>query len=136
MDKKRLRQGALAGWGVWELFNGYLGTFAQQWGASMVGWKPADGWTDDLVAMTRQYGMSMNVLGGAYLLAATDAERSRQYLSVVIAEQALGISYAAYGVFGSKTVKLSSFAIQGSINLAIAGACLALRSDSTMGEGA
>ncbi len=132
MNQKRVLQGLLALWGIWNLLNAVLSTFAQQAGASLIGWAPASGWTAELVSMSQQYGMVLFLLGGVYLLTATDPVRYRQFIWIVIAEQLIGILYSAHGAFILQQITPAQFATQAVINLVVAAVFLILRSGGTI----
>lgn len=129
MNQKRVLQGLLVLWGLWNIFNGLASSFAPQAVAGMVGgWVPASGWTTELVAMAQQYGMVMVLLGGVYLLTATDPVRYRAFVLVVVAEQILGIVYSAYSTFALGQASTGQFVTQVVINLVVAAVFLVLRS--------
>lgn len=114
-------------WGVWELANAGLATFAPGLGARMVGWKPLFGWNSDVLAMSQQYGMTMFLLGLAYLLAGTNPVRYAPFVWVAVAEQALGILIGLNDTFLTHTAKPSQLLIFITINTIIAAAFIALR---------
>lgn len=129
MNQKRVLQGLLVLWGVWNIFNGLASSFAPQVVAGMVGgWVPASGWTTELVAMAQQYGMVMLLLGGVYLLTATDPVRYRAFILIVVAEQIIGIVYSAYSTFVLGQATASQFITQVLINIVVAAVFLVLRS--------
>lgn len=129
MNQKRVLQGLLVLWGLWNIFNGVFSTFAPQAVAGMVGgWVPASGWTTELVAMSQQYGMVLLLLGGVYLLTATDPVRYRAFILIIVAEQIIGIAYSAYSTFGLGQANASQFITQALINIVVAAVFLVLRS--------
>ncbi len=136
MNQTRVLQGLLVLWGIWNILNGLLSTFAQQAGASLVGWSPASGWTPELISMAQQYGMVMLLLGGVYLLTARDPVRYRPFIWVVIAEQIIGIGYSAYGAFALNQITTSQFVTQVVINLVVVAIFVVLRSGSATGTSA
>ncbi|MBC8160156.1 MAG: hypothetical protein H7Z42_02970 [Roseiflexaceae bacterium] len=135
MNQTRVLQGLLVLWGVWNILNGLLSTFAQQSGASLIGWTPASGWTPELVSMAQQYGMVMLLLGAVYLITATDPVRYRALIWIVIAEQIVGIAYSAYGAFGLQQITTSQFVTQLVINLVVVAVFMILRSGGTSDTG-
>lgn len=128
MNRVRVLQGLLVLWGVWNILNGLLSTFAQQSGASLIGWAPASGWTADLVSMAQQYGMVLLLLGAVYLITATDPVRYRTLIWIIVAEQIIGIFYSAYGTFGLGQLTTSQFVTQTVINLVVVAVFMILRS--------
>lgn len=132
MNQKRVLQGLLALWGVWNILNALLATFSQQAGASLMGWVPKSGWTAELVSMSEQYGMVLLLLGGVYLLTATDPAKYRQFIWVVVAEQILGILYSAHGAFVLQQVTPGQFFTQAVINLVVAAIFIILRSGTSL----
>ena len=119
MNQNRVLQGLLVLWGIWNLLNGVLSTFAQQSGANLIGWAPAQGWTSDLVAMSQQYGMILLLLGAVYLMTATDPSRYRLFIWIIVIEQLIGILYSAYAAFGQGQITTSQFVTQAVINLVV-----------------
>ncbi|MEM9840973.1 MAG: hypothetical protein AAF830_17735 [Pseudomonadota bacterium] len=83
-------------WVLWHLVFAYLSTFAPQTGAEIVGWSATEGWSEELIAMSKQYGMVMLLLAGVYLVMLTDPLRYLSLIWVAVGEQALGIAYGAY----------------------------------------
>ncbi len=132
MKSARPLQGLLILWGVWELLNAVLSTFASSVGASFVGWAPKSGWTGDLLAMSQQYGMVLFLLGAVYLLIAVDPVRYRAFVWIPIGEQAIGIAYAIYGLFGSHTITTAQFVTQGIINVVVAALFYLLRPSTSL----
>jgi hypothetical protein len=114
-------------WGVWELANAGLATFAPHLGARMVGWDPAFGWNSDVLAMSQQYGMTMFLLGLAYLLAATDPFRYAAFVWVAVAEQGLGILIGFNDTFITHSAAMSQFLIFIIVNTVIAAVFIVLR---------
>ncbi len=130
MKSTRPLQGLLILWGVWELLNAALSTFASPLGASLVGWAPKTGWTGDLLSMSQQYGMVLFLLGAVYLLTAVDPVRYRAFIWIPIGEQAIGIAYALYGLVGAHTITTGQFVTQAIINVVVAALFYLLRPSS------
>ncbi len=114
-------------WGAWELANAGLATFAPNLGARMVGWDPAFGWNSDVLAMSQQYGMTMFLLGFAYLLAATNPVRYAPFVWVAVAEQVLGILIGFNDAFVSHSAAPGQFLIFVIVNSVIAAIFILLR---------
>lgn len=131
MNQTRVLQGLLVLWGIWNILNGLLSTFAQQAGASLVGWAPQTGWTPDLVSMAQQYGFVLLLLGAVYLLTASDPVRYRAFIWIIIAEQIVGIAYSAYSAFGLQLITAGQFLTQLVINLVVVAVFMILRSGGT-----
>jgi len=134
MKSSRPIQSLLVLWALWEFVNASLSTFAGPLGATFVGWVPKGGWTGDLYSMSQQYGMVLFLLGGVYLLTATDPHRFRLFIWVPIAEQIVGIAYATYGLVGAHTMTGQQLATQVSINVVVAVLFYLLRPSSTVGR--
>ena len=96
MSKLAILKIGLVLWVLWHLGFGYLATFAPQLGADIVGWSTPDGWNDELLAMSKQYGMVMVLLAGVYLIMLLDPLRYLDFIWIAIAEQVLGIAYGVY----------------------------------------
>lgn len=103
-------------WAAWHLIFGLLSTFAPEIGASAIGWEANSGWSDELITMSTQYGMTMVLLAGVFAIAALDPSKYLAFVWVAVAEQVLGILYAAYiyVLFGQLTV--SQMLVQAAIN--------------------
>ncbi len=114
-------------WGAWELANAALATFAPHLGARMVGWDPAFGWNSDVLAMSQQYGMTMFLLGFAYLLAATNPVRYAAFVWVAVAEQGLGILIGSYDTFVAHSAPMGLFLAFVITNTIIAAVFILLR---------
>ncbi|MGB8266695.1 MAG: hypothetical protein WCE44_10260 [Candidatus Velthaea sp.] len=114
-------------WGVWELANAGLAMFAPAFGARMVGWIPKFGWNSDVLAMSQQYGMTMLLLGLAYLLAASDPVRYAALVWVAVAEQVLGIVIGFNDTFVTRTATQAQFLGFLGIDTLIAAVFIALR---------
>jgi hypothetical protein len=114
-------------WGIWELANAGLATFAPHLGARMVGWDPLYGWNSDVLAMSQQYGMTMFLIGFAYLIAATDPVRYAMFVWVAVAEQALGILVGFNDTFVMHTAAIGQFLAFVIINSIIAAVFIILR---------
>lgn len=83
-------------WVIWHFAFALLATFAPQAGAALVGWTPVDGWNAELLAMSKQYGMTMLLLGAVFLIMLVDPLRYLSFIWVAIGEQVLGILYGFY----------------------------------------
>ena len=135
MKSTRPLQGLLIVWGIWELLNASLSTFAGPLGATFVGWIPKGGWSADLTSMTQQYGMVLFLLGAVYILTATDVSRYRAFVWIPIGEQIVGLAYALYGLVGAHTMTASQFATQSAINVVVAALFYLLRPSTTAASG-
>jgi hypothetical protein len=93
----------------------------------MVGWDPAFGWNSDVLAMSQQYGMTMFLLGLAYLLAATDPFRYTAFVWVAVAEQGLGILIGFNDTFVTHSAAMSQFLIFIIVNTVIAAVFIVIR---------
>lgn len=116
MNRLSVLRSLLWVWVGWHLIFGLLSTFAPEAGASAVGWQVAGGWTDELITMSTQYGMAMVLLAGVFAIAALDPLKYLNLVWVAVAEQVLGVVYAAYiyVLFGQLTV--SQMLVQAAIN--------------------
>lgn len=83
-------------WFIWHLAFAYLSTFAPQLGADVVGWSSPETWSDELIAMSQQYGMVMVLLAGVYMVMLIDPIRYLGLIWIAVGEQALGIAYGLY----------------------------------------
>mgnify|MGYP001800552871 CR=1 FL=1 len=106
-------------WVIWHSAFALLATFAAEAGGNLVGWAPEGGWTAALFAMSKQYGMSMLLLGFVFLIMLFDPIRYLPFIWVAIAEQALGIAYGFYifSVLGQLTTL--QLTIQAVVNAAL-----------------
>lgn len=106
MTKLSILKVGLVIWVLWHLGFAYLSTFAPQLGADIVGWSTPDGWSDELLAMSKQYGMVMFLLAGVYAVMLLDPLRYLSFIWVAIGEQILGIAYGFYifALLGQLTV--------------------------------
>lgn len=106
MTKLSILKVGLVIWVLWHLGFAYLSTFAPQLGADIVGWSTPDGWNDELLAMSKQYGMVMFLLAGVYAIMLLDPLRYLNFIWVAIGEQILGIAYGFYifALLGQLTV--------------------------------
>jgi hypothetical protein len=100
----------------------------------MVGWDPAFGWNSDVLAMSQQYGMTMFLLGFAYLLAATNPVRYAPFVWVAVAEQVLGILIGFKDAFVSHSTAPGQFLIFVIVNSVIAAVFIALRPTRAPGK--
>ncbi len=103
-------------WAAWHLIFGLLSTFTPELGASAIGWEAAGGWSNELITMSTQYGMAMVLLAGVFAIAALDPLKYLSFVWVAVAEQVLGVLYAAYiyVLFGQLT--MSQMLVQAAIN--------------------
>jgi F0F1-type ATP synthase assembly protein I len=122
-------------WGAWEIANAALATFAPYLGARMVGWNPVFGWNSDVLAMSQQYGMTMFLLGFAYLLAATNPVRYAPLVWVAVGEQVLGILIGFNDAFVTHAAAPGQFLIFVIVNSVIAAVFIALRPARAPGKG-
>lgn len=103
-------------WVLWHLGFGYLATFAPQLGADIVGWSTPDGWSDELRAMSKQYGMVMFLLAGVYLIMLIDPLRYLNFIWIGIGEQVLGIAYGLYIFVQLGQLTLTQLVLQVAVN--------------------
>jgi hypothetical protein len=119
MFSKSVLKVILGVWVLWHLAFGILATFAPDTGARLTGWSPEGGWTTDMVSLSTQYGMVMLLLALVYAIMMVDPVRYVGLIWVAIAEQVLGIGYAAYVYTSIGNVTLPQVAVQSGINLVI-----------------
>ncbi len=112
-------QAVLGIWALWHLVFGLLSTLAPETGGELTGWVPQAGWSDDLVAMSTQYGMAMLVLAAVYAVMAIDPIRYLALIWVAVIEQVLGIIYALYLYQSVGDLTLPQVATQAAINVII-----------------
>jgi len=103
-------------WAAWHLGFGLLSTFAPEAGASAVGWTAAGGWTPELITMSTQYGMVMVLLALMFVIMALDPLRYLSLIWVAVAEQGLGVVYAAYIYVIAGQITISQMLLQAGIN--------------------
>ncbi|MEM8551886.1 MAG: hypothetical protein AAGF45_05850 [Pseudomonadota bacterium] len=113
-------------WVIWHAAFGILSTFFPEVGADIVGWSPGPGWSDALLAMSKQYGMVMLLLAGVYFIMLLDPARYINFLWVAVAEQLLGIGYGAYIYTMIGQLTATQLTLQAVGNLAIIGAIVIL----------
>lgn len=106
MTKLSILKVGLVVWVLWHLGFAYLSTFAPQLGADIVGWSTPDGWSEELLSMSKQYGMIMFLLAGVYAIMLLDPRRYLDLVWIAIGEQILGIVYGFYifSLLGQLTV--------------------------------
>ena len=103
-------------WAAWHLGFGLLSTFAPEAGASAVGWTAAGGWTPELITMSTQYGMVMVLLALMFMIMALDPLRYLSLIWVAVAEQGLGVVYAAYIYVKFGQLTIPQMLLQAGIN--------------------
>jgi len=103
-------------WAAWHLGFGLLSTFAPEVGASAVGWTASGGWTPELVTMSTQYGMVMVLLALMFAIMALDPLRYLSLIWVAVAEQVLGVVYAAYIYMQFGQLTIPQMLLQAGIN--------------------
>lgn len=106
-------------WVIWHFAFALLSTFAPETGGNLVGWVPDGGWTTELLAMSKQYGMSMLLLGGVFLIMLFDPIRYLRFIWIAIAEQVLGIAYGFYIYSALGQLTTTQLVIQGAVNAAL-----------------
>ena len=117
MSKRLLiLKAGLVVWVLWHLGFGYLSTFDPQLGADVVGWSTPDGWNDELLAMSKQYGMVMFLLAGVYLIMLFDPLRYLNLIWVAVGEQVLGIAYGFYIFAQLGQLTSTQLAVQFAVN--------------------
>ena len=103
-------------WAAWHLVFGLLSSFAPDAGASAVGWSPTGGWTSELITMSTQYGMVMVLLALMFAIMALDPLRYLSLIWVAVAEQGLGVVYAAYIYVKFGQLTIPQMLLQAGIN--------------------
>ena len=106
-------------WAGWHLVFGALSTFAPEFGAAAVGWTAEEGWSDQLVTMSTQYGMVMVLLALMYVIMARDPLRYLNLIWVAVAEQVLGVIYAAYIYVQFGQLTIPQMLLQAGINAVV-----------------
>jgi hypothetical protein len=119
MSRLSLLRAVLGVWVLWHLAFGFLSTFMPEVGANAVGWSASGGWDAPLMAMSTQYGMVMVLLAGMYLIMMLEPLRYLGLIWVAVAEQILGIAYAAYIFVTMGQITPAQMTFQTAINLAI-----------------
>ena len=116
MNRLAIMKGVLWVWAAWHLLFGVLSTFAPEVGAAAVGWSAEEGWSAQLITMSTQYGMVMDLLALMFVIMALNP---LQYLSLVwvaVAEQVLGVIYAAYIYVQFGQLTIPQMLLQAGIN--------------------
>ena len=116
MKRLNIMTGLLWLWAAWHLGFGLLSTFAPEVGASAVGWTASGGWTPELVTMSTQYGMVMVLLALMFAIMALDPLRYLSLIWVAVAEQVLGVVYAAYIYMQFGQLTIPQMLLQAGIN--------------------
>jgi hypothetical protein len=119
MSRLSLLRIVLALWVLWHLAFGALSTFWPEAGANAVGWSAEGGWTDQLVAMSTQYGMVMVLLAGMYAIMLLEPLRYLGLIWIAVAEQALGIAYAFYIYATMGQISPTQLGVQAAVNVVI-----------------
>ena len=116
MKRLKIMTGLLWFWAFWHLGFGLLSTFAPEAGASAIGWTAKGGWTPELITMSTQYGMVMVLLALMFTIMALDPLRYLSLIWVAVAEQVLGIVYAAYIYVKFGQLTIPQMLLQAGIN--------------------
>ena len=95
-------------------------------GANLVGWVPDGGWNAELRAMSKQYGMSMFLIGFIFVIMLFDPIRYLSFIWVAVAEQVLGILYGFYIYQVLGQLSTTQLTIQAAVNAALIVGMLAL----------
>lgn len=136
MNRLKILTGILWVWVAWHLVFGLLSTFAPEAGASAVGWTAAGGWTAELITMSTQYGMVMVLLAIMFAIMALNPLQYLGLIWVAVAEQVLGVIYAAYIYvqFGQLTIPqmLLQAGINGVVVILFVVLWLGLRNDAQL----
>ena len=103
-------------WALWHLVFGLLSTFAPEAGAAAVGWTSASGWSPELITMSTQYGMVMVLLALMFGIMALNPLQHLSLVWVAVAEQVLGILYAAYIYVQFGQLTIPQMLLQAGIN--------------------
>lgn len=119
MSKLAILKFGLVIWVIWHSAFALLATFAPETGSNLVGWEPEGGWTAALIAMSKQYGMSMLLLGFVFLIMVFDPIRYLPFIWIAIAEQALGIAYGFYIYSALGQLTTTQLIIQALVNAAL-----------------
>ncbi len=96
MNRLKILTGICWLWALWHLVFGVLSTIAPEVGAAAVGWSPDGGWRTDVITVSTQYGMVMVVLAVMFVIMALNPLRYLGLIWVAVAEQVLGVLFAAY----------------------------------------
>ncbi len=116
MNRLRIFTAVLWLWAVWHLVFGLLSTFAPEAGAAAVGWTAAGGWTAELITMSTQYGMVMVLLALMFAIMALNPLQHLNLVWVAVAEQVLGVVYAAYIYVQFGQLTIPQMLLQAGIN--------------------
>lgn len=116
MSKLAILKLGLVLWVIWHLAFAVLSTFAPEMGSTLVGWNPEGGWTAELRAMSKQYGMSMLLIGLIFLVMLFDPLRYLSFIWIAIAEQVLGIAYGFYIYAALGQLTTTQLVIQAIVN--------------------
>lgn len=119
MSKLAILKIGLVIWIIWHFLFALLSTFAPETGSSLVGWEPDGGWDAELRAMSKQYGMSMLLLGSVFLIMLVDPIRYLSLIWIAIAEQVLGIAYGVYIYSALGQLTTDQLIIQALVNAAL-----------------
>jgi len=119
MNRLSVLKGLLWVWVLWHLAFGLLATFAPEFGAAAVGWRAPEAWSAELTSMSTQYGMVMVLLALMFLIMARNPLQHLDLIWVAVAEQVLGILYAAYIYVQFGQLTIPQMLIQAAINLAV-----------------
>ncbi|MGP1253415.1 MAG: hypothetical protein ACTS10_03305 [Kiloniellales bacterium] len=126
MSRLALFKIGLLVWALWHFVFALLSTFAPEAGGTLVGWAPAGGWDAELRSMSKQYGMSMLLLGLVFLIMLLDPLRYLAFIWIAIAEQAVGIFYGTYIYVVLGQLTTTQLLIQAAVNAALIVGMLAL----------
>ena len=116
MNRLKIMTGILWLWAAWHLGFGLLSTFAPEAGAAAVGWTAVGGWSAELITMSTQYGMVMVLLAVMFVIMALDPLRYLDLIWVAVAEQVLGVLYAAYIYVQFGQLTIPQMLLQAGIN--------------------
>lgn len=119
MSKLAVLKIGLLVWVIWHAAFALLATFAPETGSSLVGWVPDGGWTAELRAMSKQYGMSMLLIGLVFGIMLLDPIRYLSFIWIAIVEQALGIAYGFYIYSALGQLTTLQLIIQAVVNAAL-----------------
>lgn len=119
MSKVAVLKIGLLVWVIWHGAFALLATFAPETGSSLVGWVPDGGWSAELRAMSKQYGMSMLLIGLVFVIMLFDPIRYLAFIWIAIAEQMLGIVYGFYIYSALEQLTTLQLIIQAVVNAAL-----------------
>ena len=126
MSRLALFKIGLLVWAIWHFAFALLSTFTPEAGGTLVGWAPAGGWDAELRSMSKQYGMSMLLLGLVFLIMLLDPLRYLAFIWIAIAEQVVGIFYGTYIYVVLGQLTTTQLLIQAAVNAALIVGMLAL----------